>query len=316
MYKLLARWSPRFWAKWLPRCLPTWSATLLATVALCTSAPGNARQLHAERSLYRNILVTEENGQVCLHFSIRKEQHSQSCRWTAQPRVLVFPYTRMMFASLLVVPHPQRILMVGLGGGVIPATLHELFPNAQIDIVEIDDAVLRVAVQYFAFKQAAGMTVKVSDARVFIKRALKSTGRYDLILLDAFNGDYIPEHLMTREFLGECNALLTPGGVLAANTFSTSQLYNHESATYRVAFGEFFNLKMGDSNNRVIIASNAILPDGATLARRATALGARLAPYHIDIEAYPSAMSRAVDWDASARILTDQYSPANLLRNQ
>ena len=42
------------------------------------------------------------------------------------------------------------------------------------------------------------MHVDVQDARVWTKRAMRKETRYDLIVLDAFNGDYIPEHLTFR----------------------------------------------------------------------------------------------------------------------
>ena len=83
---------------------------------------------------------------------------------------------------------------------------------------------------------------------------------YDLILLDAYGGDYIPEHLMTAEFLEEVAGLLAPGGVVAANTFAHSQLYDHESVTYRQVFGPFYNLKRNDSDNRIVLAMNDSLP--------------------------------------------------------
>ena len=60
---------------------------------------------------------------------------------------------------------------------------------------------------------------------------------HDLIMLDAFNGDYIPEHLMTREYLEETSKLMAENAVVVANTFSISQLYHHESTTYQAVFG-------------------------------------------------------------------------------
>ena len=296
----------------MSRSLALYAAILLVVAAQACLG----RELHAERSLYRNILVTEVDGMVCLHFSVRREEHSQSCRWPLAPRAVVFPYSRMMFASLLAAPAPRRVLMVGLGGGTIPVALHELLPAAQIDIVEIDAAVLRVAQRYFDFHSAPNMTATIADARVFIKRALKSGRQYDLILLDAFNGDYIPEHLMTREFLTECRSLLSTNGVLAANTFSISKLYDHESVTYRAVFPEFLTLKTKASLNRIIIASKAPLPADELIARRAAELSTRLAPYQIEIDTFAAQLSRAVDWNPGARVLTDQYSPVNLLRGQ
>ncbi len=54
------------------------------------------------------------------------------------------------------------------------------------------------------------MRVFEQDARVWVKRAATAPKRYDLIMLDAFNGDYIPEHLMTREYLAETRANCSP----------------------------------------------------------------------------------------------------------
>ena len=119
---------------------------------------------------------------------------------------------------------------------------------------------------------------------------------------------------MTREFLEETRSLLAPNGVVAANTFSSSRLYDHESATYRAAFGQFFNLKTPGSGNRIVLASNGALPAQAELRRNANAWHRRLQPYGVPIRDYVDRLSVEVDWDATREPLTDQYSPANLLR--
>jgi spermidine synthase len=195
-------------------------------------------------------------------------------------------------------------------------TLAELFPDAAIDVVEIDPAVVSVARQFFNFQPTPNMAVFTQDARVFTKRAGMRGATYDLIMLDAFNGDYIPEHLMTREFLQEVKALMSDTAVVVANTFSISQLYHHESATYQAVFGVFVNLKSPVSANRVIMATSHGRPVRAVLEQRAKALWPRLKKYGIRPGDYPKAMQADPDWDASARVLTDQYSPANLLRNR
>ena len=129
-------------------------------------------------------------------------------------------------------------------------------------------------------------------------------------MLDAFDHEYIPEHLLTREFLQEVKSLLAPGGVLAANTFSSSRLYDHESATYAAVFPQFFNLKR---ENRVIIASNGPLPDAAQL--RANSASVRRGVRRRSASARNGCCrcSPASAIGIRARVLTDQYSPANLL---
>lgn len=283
---------------------------------ICLSAtPAAAKVIHSEHSLYQNISVTRVGEEVCLKFSIRSDPRNQSCKDLRRPQHLVFGYTRMMMAALLVNPAPSRILVVGLGGGSLPEALAVLLPQAQMDLIEIDPAVVRVAETYFEFRPTPRMQIHAVDARVFGKRAALRGARYDLILLDAFNGDYIPEHLMTREYLEETPGLLTPNGVLAANTFAISSLYDHESVTYSSVFGDFINFKMPDSANRVVIASLAPLPSDAVIAQRARDLAQAMEPFGVPLRRYPSRMSRKTDWDASARLLTDQYAPANLLNN-
>lgn len=286
-----------------------------SVLALFSSFSAQSRILHHQKSLYQDIVVQEKNGLRCLVFAAIRGDHNQTCQYLDNDPRLVFSYARMSLAGLLLNPKPTRVLMVGLGGGSIPAALSQLYPQAQIDVVELDPAVVKVAEDYFHFHETDNMKVIVSDARVFIKRAGLQHKQYDLILLDAFNGDYIPEHLMTREFLQETKELMTQDGVLVANTFSTSKLYDHESVTYRQVFGPFFNFKIpNETGNRVIIASNQALPKLPQLINRAQDLVEPLQPYGVPITQYPLSMQTEPDWDTSVRPLTDQYSPANLLR--
>lgn len=231
------------------------------------------------------------------------------------PQKVVFPYARMTFAGLLLNPQPSSILVIGLGGGTIPTVLATLYPDSQIDVVEIDLAVVDVARKYFAYSESERSRVYVQDARVFIKRAGLRGVTYDLVILDAFTGDYIPEHLMTAEFIEETARLLSPNGVLVANTFSTSALYDHESVTYNKVFPEFINFKMPNTGNRVIIATIKPLPSHRTMQERAMKLTDILTTYSIDIRSFLPYLKRTKDWRQDVRPLTDQYSPANLLRN-
>ena len=275
--------------------------------------------LHEERSLYSRILVKKSGSLICLQFTVRAAQRNQSCQNQRRPREMVFSYTRMSMTALLFTPRPASILVVGLGGGTLPTALRELFPTARIDAVEIDPAVIKVARQYFGFTDDANLHVHSQDARVWTKRALLRAERYDLIILDAFNGEYIPEHLMTQEYLQETRDLLAPGGTLVANTFTVSELYHHESATYADVFGQFINFKLPESANRVVLVPGEELSDERLLGR-ASALQSRLRPYNVDITRYTRLLlrqrKRSPDWDTNARILTDQYSPANLLQAQ
>lgn len=275
--------------------------------------------LREQQSLYSRILVKKTGTMVCLQFNVRREQRNQSCIDERHPRAMVFSYTRMSMASLLFNHNPTRILVIGLGGGTLPTAFHALYPQAHVDAVEIDPAVVAVAEEFFDFKPSTNLVVHTQDARVWTKRAVLKETRYDLIILDAFNGEYIPEHLMTQEYLQETKKLLTEQGTLIANTFAVSDLYDHESTTYTSVFGSFINFRIPESANRVIIVPGTTVSDD-TLKERAIDLVDRLRPYAVPIQRYAriisSARGKRPDWRTTSRILTDQYSPANLLQNR
>ena len=272
--------------------------------------------IHNEHSLYGNIVVEDTGDLRCLRFNVKSSTSNQSCFLKSQPQSLVFNYTKLLFSALLINKQPERILIIGLGGGTMSNTLNQMFPNSLIDNVEIDPSVVKVARQYFSFFENNHINTYIQDGRIFIKRALLKKQKYDWIIFDAFNGDYIPEHLLTKEFLNESKQLLTANGVLTANTFSSSQLYAHESATYQAVFGEFFNVRNTKNNNRIILVTPGQLPSNKQLLQRTALLKSQLQPYNIDISAIYSSITSSntdQDWPADTRLLTDQFSPANLL---
>jgi spermidine synthase len=291
---------------------------IFLTVLITISNFSFAEVIHKERSLYRNIIVEDSFNLRCLKFNVKTSKTNQSCLYKDDPQKLVFNYTKLLFSSLLLLDKaPEKILIVGLGGGTMSNTLHQLYPQALIENVEIDPSVIKVARQYFGFFENDKVTSKVQDGRIFVKRAAMKKQKYDWIILDAFNGDYIPEHLLTKEFLQETKTLLSKNGVLSANTFSVSDLYAHESATYKAVFGDFFNVRNRKNSNRIILTSNNMeLTSESIIIERVKSLQPKLSPFGIDIIKISSNMSSTKDeqdWSGDTKILTDQFSPANLL---
>jgi spermidine synthase len=286
----------------------SWLVLLLFAAGVASA--DNMKLLHSERSLYREVLVYESGSVRCICFTRFCRIGRQTCQDVKHPDRIVMNYPQMMLGALYVKPEPRSVLIIGLGGGTIPRALQEVVPDARIDVVEIDPAVVTVARRYFDLGQSAKLNVIEADGRVHVKRALRGQQRYDLIMLDAFDHEYIPEHLLTQEFLKEVKSLLAPGGVLAANTFSSSRLYDHESTTYASVFPQFFNLKR---ENRVIIASTGPLPDDAQLRANSAKFDKVFDSFGFSASKVLSLFSRKQDWERDARVLTDQYSPANLL---
>jgi spermidine synthase len=284
----------------------------LITLASLLAAGAGAQDIYQEKSMYRNILVYEEAGLRCMKFG-RQDAGKQTCISLQNPNALVLNYTRMLLGALYLNPEPKKILIIGLGGGVLPTALQKILPQAQIDSVELDPSVAKVARQFFGFSPAAQSAVVIEDGRVYVKRAQKQGKKYDLVILDAFDQVYVPEHMLTREYLLEVKSLLAPGGVLAANTFSASKLYDAESATYASAFGPFYNLK---TENRVILASNGPLPTMAQIKAHAQQVEPKLKVFGTGRDWLLPLFSSDVQWPAGTRLLTDQYSPANLLNRK
>jgi len=296
----------------LKRVAAAWCLTG-SIAASAASPPAKVTLLYSQKSLYQNINVFQGDGQICMSFRVKPGGHNQllqSCQLLADPAHHALDYTQLMLGALYLQPNPRRILIIGLGGGIVPTTLQTLYPNAGIDVVEVDPAVEKVARGFFNWRPGGRTRVTIEDGRVFVKRAARRTDRYDIVMIDAFNSDYIPEHLLTREFLAEVRQVLAPGGVVVANTFSQGGLYAPESVTYRAAFGPFFNVR---KTNRVIIARPDGLPTPQQLAVSARRIAAALRPYVDDPWDIYRRLDRRVDWNPQARVLSDDYSPANLL---
>lgn len=120
-----------------------------------------------------------------------------------------YPYY-LQYLPTALVPGGTRCLVIGLGAGVIPRWYEAR--GVRTDVVDINPAVLELARSHFGYRPAG--RVVVSDARGFLR---ESGDRYDYLILDVFNGDTTPAHLMSREAFELMRERLTPGGVLAMN---------------------------------------------------------------------------------------------------
>ena len=266
--------------------------SVLAWLAVLAGVPAFAQTFGAstviwqQRSVYRNIIVLEGNGHRCLTFGKRSAR--QSCVETADPAKLVFGYTQKMFEALAPMAGARRVLVLGIGGGSLPMAIHRALPGVHVDAVELDPQVIEVAIRYFQFRPGPRLSVVSQDGRVFARQALRAGIRYDAILLDAFDKDYIPEHLATVEFLQQIRALLVDDGLVLANTYRGTRYQPHEESTYQAVFGRIYEARI-PNGNRIIMAG----PGARAAALRMPGTGA----------VPPS----------GAQPMTDRYSPANAL---
>ncbi len=118
------------------------------------------------------------------------------------------------------IPH-GNLAIVGLGVGAMSCYLQ---PDQTLTYYEIDPLVASIAQdpRWFTILHqcAPGARIVLGDARLELRDAPDS--HYELIVLDAFSGDSIPAHLLTREALALYLRKLAPGGILA---FHVSNIY-------------------------------------------------------------------------------------------
>jgi SAM-dependent methyltransferase len=158
---------------------------------------------------------------------------------------------------------PRRVGIVGLGAGTIAAYGRT---GDTFVFYELNPQVITIAKALFFFtrESAAHVEIVEGDARLSLEREREP---FDLLALDAFSGDAIPVHLLTREALALYLKLLKPGGAIA---FHVSNVYLDlapvvrqlaEQAGYQAV--EVKNHE--DSDNRVLAADWVLVTNNAAI---------------------------------------------------
>ena len=178
-----------------------------------------------------SVYVSERHGVRSLHIG---SDTIQSSMRLARPNDLELSYTRSMMAFLLFGPEPERVLMIGLGGGSLAKFIFQRLPDTRVQAVEVNPRVLAIARQYFHVPpDDARFEVIVADGARHVEREDVSA---DVILLDGYEADrHVPE-LATPEFYAACRARLRPGGVLVVNLWGGDKLFYTLSKRIEDAF--------------------------------------------------------------------------------
>lgn len=130
----------------------------------------------------------------------------------------------IQFLSYMLAPQGKRCLVIGLGLGAVPTWYEN--QGIQCDVVDINPAVVDIARDYFGFQNSGDLFIE--DARYFLNSTQR---RYDYIVLDVFNGDVTPGHLLSVEALSLMRDRLTPGGVLAVNLIGSLRRETYMTAS-------------------------------------------------------------------------------------
>ncbi len=234
-------------------------------------ADANVR--YRKQSRYHQIAVVDEGDTRYLRF----DSSFQSAMYLADPYRTRFDYTDYLQLSLAYNPDARRILVIGLGGASAPKRMWRDFPDVQIEVAELDPAVVDVARRFFGFREDERLKVATEDGRRFLARR---SDRWDAIIVDAYFSDSVPFHLTTTEFVQLARSRLEPGGVVVANIIGAmrgegSQLFRALWRTYRTVFPTVVVhpvLGRGDDPesilNLILVATEGAAPNRAFLTSR------------------------------------------------
>lgn len=174
------------------------------------------RVLWSSDSKFGKVFVVSSGGLRFLRFG-KATNEDQSAFDPTRPHYEPLEYVRMALLGFAFTKKPRRVLMVGLGGGSFLRHARRWAPRAMFEAVEINPVVVKACRKWFGFERAGPVSVHVTDGRRFVQKHLASSGRYDLVFLDAYDAVDYPRHLGTREFFSEVRRILAPGGVAVAN---------------------------------------------------------------------------------------------------
>ncbi|HSQ22673.1 MAG TPA: fused MFS/spermidine synthase [Coriobacteriia bacterium] len=305
------------------------AAGALGTWVLLSVAPAPAENDLGETVLFRadtqyhRITVTEDTEARHLRF----DRSHQSALALEDPYVSVIRYPDYMHLALALKPDPERVLVLGLGGGAITKRFWRDYPGVQVDTVEIDPVVVDVAHTYFWLPEDERLRIFTEDARRYVQRTGET---YDIVIVDAYTSDSLPFHLTTEEFFGEVKSVMAPDGVLAYNVIASAEGEYSElfRSMYRTADGVWQDIWVfpigigadggagdpaaaGVRRNIIVLATDTRLPESEVRARIASRIDGRVsiagfAEMAEDLYTEPVPV-------ADVPLLTDAHAPVDSL---
>jgi spermidine synthase len=283
------------------------------TVLLAHSVPLKAEKLLEKvESPYNTIYIYKQTPYITLAFGHKSRRYVESRRNPNDLTELPVEYTKSFTIGMAYPKNLNSFLMIGMGGGSTSWYLHKSLPKAKVVAVELDPEIVRLSRKYYGFKQngkqSENFTISELDGRMHI---LRKKQKHDIIFVDAYRGQFVPFHLMTKEFFTLAKKRLSKGGVMVQNIEPSTMLYDSAIATISSVFDHVDVYRGG--GNIVAIAYDGEKKSIESLVDKAT----ELQETHKFRYALPDLIEKRamlLDYNTKTKALTDDFAPVNMLK--
>jgi len=197
-----------------------------------------------------SVEVSEERGVRTLHLG---GDAIQSAMRLSRPDRLELAYTQAMMASLLFLPEPRAVTMIGLGGGSIARFVYRNRPTARTTVVEINSRVVAAARSFFGLPADDDrLEVVVDDGAKYVPAHPASA---DLLLVDGFDDGVAVKSLCSTAFYDAAYRCLHSYGVFAQNFIAEEPRFGTYLARIEASFdGRVLLLPAADRVNNIVLA--------------------------------------------------------------
>lgn len=169
------------------------------------------------------------------------------------PHELVHDYAQNMMLWLLFNQAPHKIAQFGLGAGTLTRFCQHYFPQAEIEVLEINPKVIQAVHEHF-FIPANNTHLRIHEqcAKDFIQQAPART--YDLIQVDAYGSEAVAPAIDGVEFYQHCARALNDRGLLTINLLGSPQIIHEHIHELNQCFEATAWLPENEDGNLIAIA--------------------------------------------------------------
>ncbi len=200
--------------------------------------------------------IEDKNG---IRYLYSGESATQSAINLEQPHKIILKNLEYALGCLMFMPEPQNILLLGVGGGSLIHFFRHYCPKAKITGIDIDQSLLQTMHDEFLLPQAdLLLNYHIADAQDWVKN---NTTQYDLIIVDVFDEQYMPEWVLEETFMLDLKKSLSEHGCITWNTLiATDAEFNQFYKTLRSVFQQrTLCLAAEDYENTIVYSFNAKL---------------------------------------------------------